>query len=73
MLFLTIILWKGASRFNGGIAFQMGGGSIFKWGVHPMGRDVSFDGGVFEKNQKCLPPSAAVQRFINVVPERKPR
>ena len=31
MLFLGIISWKGASRFNGGFVFQMGG-FIFKWG-----------------------------------------
>ena len=53
-----------------------------------MGRDIGFDGGVFEKKgrrgaphapqpcseelRKCPPPSAAVQRSINVR-ERKPR
>ena len=82
--------WGGGGGGGGEDCFSDGGGSIFKWGVHPMGRDISFDGGVFEKNrrmrggphaphpcseelQKCPPPSAAVQRFINVVPERKPR
>ena len=31
MLFLGIISWKDASRFNGGNVFKMGG-FIFKWG-----------------------------------------
>ena len=51
MLFLVIISWKGALRFNGvggwGV-FQMGH-FIFEWGVRPMGRDVGFDGGVLEE------------------------
>ena len=42
MLFLEIISWKGASRFSGGFAFQMGG-FIFKWRVRPMG-GIGFDG-----------------------------
>ena len=29
---------------GGGFVFQMGEGFIFKWGVHPMGRDIGFDG-----------------------------
>ena len=38
MLFLGIISWKGASSFNGGGVFQMGGGGfIFKWRVSAMG------------------------------------
>ena len=44
MLFLGIISWKGASRFNGGFVFHMGG-LIFKWGMHPMGGGIDFDGG----------------------------
>ena len=40
MLFLRIISWKGASRFN------EGGGFIFKWGVRPIGGGgIDFDGG----------------------------
>ena len=99
MLFLEIISWKGASRFNGEEVFFIWAGFIFKWGVHPTGRDIGFDvggwrggGGGFEKNcrmgsapqcppphpsseelKKCSPSSAAVQRFVNVVRERKPR
>ena len=95
MLFQGIISWKGALHFNGGrFDFQMGD-FIFEGGggVHPMGRDISFDGGggFLKKNvgwgegtphashpcrgelKKCPPPSAAVQRFVNVVRERKPR
>ena len=29
----------------GGGCFSDGGGFIFKWGVHPMGRDIGFNGG----------------------------
>ena len=48
MLFLGIISWKGASRFRWGALF-LGGG------VHPMGKDIGFDGGAvsvfqFRKN-----------------------
>ena len=48
MLFLGIISWKGASRYNGGEGgvFQMGG-FIFKWGG---GASVLMGGGGFEKN-----------------------
>ena len=28
ILFLEIISWKGASRFNGGFVFQVGGGGV---------------------------------------------
>ena len=50
MLFLGIISWKGASRFNGGgeLVLQMGGGFIFRWEMHPM-EGISFDGGGFRK------------------------
>ena len=51
MLFLGIISWKGASRFNGwrGLFFSWGG-FIFKWGVSHGG--IGFDGlGSFEKNR----------------------
>ena len=46
MLFLGIISWKGASRFNGrrGACFSDGGGFIFKWEVCPIG-GITFDGG----------------------------
>ena len=65
VLFLGIILWKGASRFNGGgrgvgVAFQMGRGFTFKWEVCPMG-GIGFDGGRLKKSQDggaplpCLP------------------
>ena len=52
MLFLGIISWKGASRFNGeggGGVFQMGGGLIFKWGVRPTGRGIRFGGRALKK------------------------
>ena len=33
---------------EGGLFFRWEG-FIFKWGVHPMGRDIGFDGGVSKK------------------------
>ena len=33
MLFLGIISWIGASRFNGGVVFQMGGASFLSGGA----------------------------------------
>ena len=33
MLFLGIISWTGASRFNGGVVFQMGGASFLSGGA----------------------------------------
>ena len=53
MVFLGIISWKDASRFNGGgeegVVFQMG--FIFKWKVTSWA-GIGFDGGIFEKNQR---------------------
>ena len=52
MLFLGVISWKGALRFNGGgggVAFQMGG-FIFKWGGCTSWGRIGFDGEVFEGN-----------------------
>ena len=40
MLFLRIISWKGASRFNGGGCFSDGGGASFL-----SGGCIGFDGG----------------------------
>ena len=51
------------------------GDLIFEWGVRPMGRDISFDGGggtphashpCSEELKKCPPPSAVVQRLLFV-------
>ena len=53
MLFLGIISWKGASRFNRGwgVFFRWGGeGFIFNWGDSPWGALVLMEGGVFDKN-----------------------
>ena len=85
MLFLGIILWKGASRFNGGVCFSDGGAPFLSGECTPWG-GTSVLMRVFSKKivgwgapqpcseelGKCPPPSAAVQRFINVR-ERKPR
>ena len=49
MLFLGIISFKGISCFNGRVVFFRWGGSFLSEGVCPMGEDISFDGGVFEK------------------------
>ena len=46
MLFLGIISWKVASRFNGGVGW--GGGFVLKWEVRPMG-GVGFDRGFSKK------------------------
>ena len=46
MFFLGIILWKGASRFNGegmGGVFQIGGALFLSGGGAPWG-GISFDG-----------------------------
>ena len=52
MLFLGIILWKGASGFNKGFVFQMGQGFIFKWEVCSMGGGASvLTGGVRKKSK----------------------
>ena len=49
---------------GGGVVFQMGD-FIFELGVHPMGRDISFDGGVFEKKRRMrgplMPPTPVVR------------
>ena len=44
VLFLGIISWKGASRFDGGGLFFRCGDFTFKWGCAPWG-GISFDGG----------------------------
>ena len=51
VLFLGIISWKSASRFNGLGLFFRCGGLIFKWGVHPM-EGIGFDRGVSKKNSR---------------------
>ena len=50
MLFLRIISWKGASRFNGGVCFS-DGGLHFQMGGMSLGGGalVLVGGGVFEK------------------------
>ena len=48
MLFLGIISWEGASSFNGGFVFQMGGGFILSGGV-PHGRALVLMGGGVRK------------------------
>ena len=48
MLFLGIISWKGASRFNGWVCFS-DGGFIFKQQVYPMGSLVLMVGGFQKK------------------------
>ena len=51
MFFLGIILWKGASRFNGegmGGVFQIGGALFLSGGGAPWG-GISFDGKGFRK------------------------
>ena len=58
VLFLGIILWKGASRFNGerGVCFSDWEGFIFKWGVCTMG-GITFDvGGGSKKIVGCGHP-----------------
>ena len=53
---------EGASRFNRGFAFHMGGGFIFKWEDAQWGRGIGFDGGGVPKNRRMgrhfppLPP-----------------
>ena len=53
VLFLGIILWKGASGVNKGFVFQMGRGSIFKWEVCSMGGGIGFDRGGSKKIKGC--------------------
>ena len=55
--------WGGTSVLMGVFSKK-----IIGWGARPHAPHPCS-----EELQKCLPPSAAVQRFINVVPERKPR
>ena len=47
----------------GGLLFRWGD-SILKWWVHPMGRDIGLDGGVFEKKGRrgaSMPPTPPVR------------
>ena len=53
MLFLGIISWEGASHFNGGFVFQMGGASFLSWGGAPRG-GIGFDGRGFKKNCRMM-------------------
>ena len=50
MLFLGIISWKGASRFNGGFVFQMRGASLLSGGECTPWQGHQFWWGVFKKN-----------------------
>ena len=52
MLFLGIILWKGASCFNGEVCFSDGGGLFFKWEMCPMGGGIILMGGGGVKKKK---------------------
>ena len=70
MLFLGIISWIGASRFNGGGGcFSDGRGFIFKCPMPPW--PPPHPGS--EELKKCPPPSTAVQRIADAVREKKPR
>ena len=60
---------------GGGIDFNGGGVSkkIVGWGAHPHAPHPTPPNPGSEELMKCPPPSTAVQRFVNVVCERKPR
>ena len=80
---------EGCFTFQWGVVFQMGGFIFkwgvhpmgryigFDWGVFEkkcrMGGAPTCPHACSEELKKCPPPSAAVQRFVNVVRERKPR
>ena len=49
MLFLGIISWKGASRFNGGSCFSDGGASYLSEGCAPWGHRFWWGGGGVQK------------------------
>ena len=59
MLFLGIISWNGASRFNGAAVFQIGG-FIFKLGGSTPWGEIGFDGWISKRNLRMggHPPMA---------------
>ena len=57
-LLLGIILWKGVSRFNGGICFSDGGASFLSGRGAPWGRGIGFD------QNSCVPLLNILQKFI---------
>ena len=62
MLFLGIISWKGASRFNGGSCFSDGGASYLSEGCAPWGHRFWWGGGGSKKNCRMgggAPPHAS--------------
>ena len=73
VLFLGIMLWKGASRFNGEVCFSDGGVSFLIGGAgHPM-EGIIFDGGRVWKKYNGMgedaphaPPSTGKPVFENI-------
>ena len=67
---------RGASFLSGGCT-PWGGTSVLMGGAFEkkcrMGGAPTCPHACSEELKKCPPPSAAVQRFVNVVRERKPR
>ena len=59
MLFLGIISWKGTSRFNGGIVFQMEGASFLSGAGAPWGASVLMGGSKKIDGWGDAPPSHA--------------